>query len=144
MAKKSYAEKLKYPRWQKKRLQVLERDMWCCRLCNDAETTLNVHHLSYHGEPWDASDNELMTLCEHCHKEIEDLRNDDSFPNHTAMDFEVFKCDGWRNGHRIMFFKSNISGIVSMVIYDSKTNWVCGFNFGKSTLEDIQSLLSNG
>lgn len=30
-----YKEKLKDPRWQKKRLQIFERDDWCCQKCGD-------------------------------------------------------------------------------------------------------------
>jgi hypothetical protein len=28
--KQKYSDKLKDPRWQKKRLQIMERDNWCC------------------------------------------------------------------------------------------------------------------
>lgn len=50
-----YAEKLKDPRWQKKRLEILERDKWMCRGCCETQKTLHVHHIFYvHGlEPWD-------------------------------------------------------------------------------------------
>lgn len=66
---KTYAEKLKDPRWQKKRLQVLERDGWRCLRCDDDKSTLHVHHKTYKGqtEPWDYSLNNFLTLCENCH-----------------------------------------------------------------------------
>lgn len=67
----TYAEKLKSPKWQKRRLEILERDKFTCKKCGDTETTLHVHHLSYHGEPWEAPNSELDTLCEHCHEAIE-------------------------------------------------------------------------
>lgn len=63
----SYSEKLKDPRWQKKRLLIFERDKWTCRCCGDNKTTLNVHHLTYAGEPWECPDENLTTLCEDCH-----------------------------------------------------------------------------
>ena len=63
----TYAEKLKDPRWQKKRLEILNRDKWECQLCGDKETTLQVHHKSYSGEPWNSDNKNLTTLCEHCH-----------------------------------------------------------------------------
>jgi len=68
MAKK-YAEKIKDPRWQKRRLEILERDKWTCQECGDTTTTLHVHHLYYEKgkEPWEAEDNSLTTLCEACH-----------------------------------------------------------------------------
>lgn len=66
-----YSEKLKDPRWQKKRLQIMERDGWACRLCEDNQSTLAVHHRDYlpGRNPWDYPDNLLITLCEHCHEE---------------------------------------------------------------------------
>lgn len=69
MGKKSYSEKLKDPRWQKRRLAVLERDGWTCQNCGDTDSTLHVHHRWYEGEPWDAPDEALETLCADCHQE---------------------------------------------------------------------------
>jgi hypothetical protein len=71
---KSYSEKLKDPRWQKLRLEVFERDEFACTRCGDKENTLNVHHWSYakSGNPWDSDMGELDTVCEACHKKIED------------------------------------------------------------------------
>ncbi len=73
-----YAEKLKDPRWQKKRLQILERDGWCCQNCCDPENTLHVHHRWYEKgkDPWDYPDECLVTLCEECHEnETRDMPN---------------------------------------------------------------------
>ena len=65
----TYSQKLKDPRWQKKRLQILERDNWKCKGCLDSERTLHVHHLSYEKgkEPWEYDDLNFITLCEECH-----------------------------------------------------------------------------
>lgn len=65
----TYGEKLKDPRWQKRRLQILERDEWACQSCFDTEATLHVHHRYYEkgAEPWDSPDGALITLCEECH-----------------------------------------------------------------------------
>ena len=69
----TYAEKLLDPRWQQKRLRVLERDKFTCQLCNDAETTLHIHHFFYISgyEPWDYKDEDLITYCKHCHSLVE-------------------------------------------------------------------------
>jgi hypothetical protein len=64
-----YSEKLKDPRWQKKRLAIMERDAWMCQACGNEKATLNVHHKEYHGDPWDAPDDSLETLCESCHED---------------------------------------------------------------------------
>jgi|688.fasta_scaffold518082_2 hypothetical protein len=58
----------KSPKWQKKRLQVLDRDGWACCACDDTESTLHVHHKAYDGEPWEVPDDWLQTLCESCHE----------------------------------------------------------------------------
>ncbi len=63
----TYSDKLKNPKWQKKRLQILKRDNFTCCLCGDKETELHVHHNSYKGNPWDIKNEELKTLCKHCH-----------------------------------------------------------------------------
>lgn len=65
----TYSEKLKDPRWQKKRLEILNRDEFKCQHCLDEESTLNVHHISYsEGEPWEIENKLLLTLCKNCHE----------------------------------------------------------------------------
>ena len=63
-----YSEKLKDPRWQKKRLEIFERDEWTCKGCYDTKNTLTVHHLHYfpNKEPWDYPNKLLLTLCQEC------------------------------------------------------------------------------
>lgn len=69
----TYAEKLKDPRWQKKRLEVLERDDWKCINCHSKTKTLHVHHISYiwDKEPWEYHINNFKTFCIDCHEEEE-------------------------------------------------------------------------
>src|SRR5882672_3805775 len=63
----TYSDNLRDPRWQKLRLQVLERAGWRCQCCADSKSTLHVHHLVYSGEPWNSPINFLECLCEDCH-----------------------------------------------------------------------------
>lgn len=77
-AKKTYFEKLKDPRWQKKRLEALESAEWSCQSCYDNESTLHVHHKQYFKgrEPWEYDLDQLAVLCESCHEnqhEAEDI-----------------------------------------------------------------------
>jgi hypothetical protein len=67
---KTYVEKLKDPRWQKKRLEVFERDKWTCLDCQKPGKTLHVHHKYYvpKTDPWDYPLDALMTLCPECHE----------------------------------------------------------------------------
>ena len=66
----TYLAKLRDPRWQKKRLEVMCRDGFACVECGDATTTLNVHHRRYvrGREPWEYAGDLLVTLCERCHE----------------------------------------------------------------------------
>lgn len=72
----TYAEKLKHPKWQKRRLEILKRDGFECTNCGDEKTELHVHHSWYESgkAPWDYSDEALTTLCKHCHQYREALR----------------------------------------------------------------------
>lgn len=65
---KAYGEKLKDPRWQKRRLEILQRDEFTCQECGDSDSTLHVHHHAYLDEPWAVPDCWLITLCAECHE----------------------------------------------------------------------------
>jgi len=59
------------PRWQKMRLEIMQRDDFTCRDCRDKEKTLNVHHAYYvkGRRPWEYPAFSLETLCRDCHEE---------------------------------------------------------------------------
>lgn len=68
----NYKEKLLDPRWQRKRLEILQRDNFSCQSCADDASTLHVHHMVYtSGDPWDIDNDFLITLCESCHRNEE-------------------------------------------------------------------------
>jgi hypothetical protein len=69
--KTDYFKKLLDPRWQKRRLEVFERDEFRCRACGSEKKTLQVHHLYYKSgrEPWDYPLGAYKTFCLDCHKE---------------------------------------------------------------------------
>ena len=66
-----YSEKLKDPRWQKKRLDIMSRSNFSCEKCGETEKTLHVHHKIYlnEHEPWDYHDSLLSCLCADCHED---------------------------------------------------------------------------
>jgi len=73
----TYLEKLKHPNWQKKRLEILNRDQFVCQTCYGEEKTLHVHHKFYDKNienPWDYDEKYLVTLCCDCHLEIEESK----------------------------------------------------------------------
>ncbi len=68
---KTYSEKLRDPRWQKKRLEIMQRDGFRCVVCKNDKDTLNVHHSKGYRnglDPWEYPPVELVTLCEPCHE----------------------------------------------------------------------------
>lgn len=91
MAKTSYSDKLKDPRWQKRRLEILERDGWMCQSCQDNESMLVVHHRFYEkGEPWEAKDCVLITLCQQCHEQ-----EHEAYPIHSEALVQALKSKGF-------------------------------------------------
>ena len=136
---KSYSDKLRDPRWQKKRLKILERDKWTCQLCKDQETTLNVHHLEYGPEPWEIEDSKLTTLCWHCHTEIEHIKKG----TEHELDFKsvrIYKSNDWNMNDRIMF--TSLNGMVLMRIFDSSDHCLIGFEF-YNDLANMKTLITH-
>ena len=64
------ANKYDDPRWQRKRLEIMQRDGFACVSCGDSSSTLHVHHKRYQGELWESPSDDLQTLCETCHSAI--------------------------------------------------------------------------
>lgn len=96
----SYSDKLKDPRWQRKRLEVMERAEWACQLCGDGSRQLQVHHPRYvkGRDPWDYGN--LICLCSKCHATHhgKDLPYEDPFWRMVARDARV------GNTHAIALF----------------------------------------
>jgi HNH endonuclease len=76
----TYIELLRDPRWQRKRLEIFQRDGWTCQECGATDRTLNVHHRRYQRgkAPWEAEDQNLVTLCELCHERVTQLTREAS------------------------------------------------------------------
>ena len=94
----SYSEKLKDPRWQKKRLEILERDNWTCRFCGCKDKSLHVHHLFYlpKREPWEYPRGFLIALCEDCHTGLNEY--DENIVDIITERMDVFFSFFWESG----------------------------------------------
>ncbi len=68
-----YSRKLQNPKWQKKRLEILQRDQFKCIHCGCDNKELHVHHRWYQfgKDIWDYPDTCFETLCFECHEYIE-------------------------------------------------------------------------
>jgi hypothetical protein len=71
-AEGSSSEMLRDPRWQRARLETMQRARFACERCGDKETTLNVHHKNYKRDhaPWEYDLSNFVCLCRDCHEEI--------------------------------------------------------------------------
>lgn len=137
MKKTSYSEKLKHPLWQKKRLEILKRDKFKCKLCEDTETTLNVHHKEYipGNYPWEYNNSSLITLCEHCHEEVELLKKE-------GIDFDnikILKFNNWNDGSRIMLGVH--PGVCSLRILSKDNEFKVGYDLCGHQLLSIIKIL---
>lgn len=130
----TYKEKLKDPKWQKKRLEILQRDEFKCCYCNDTETELQIHHLKYTLEPWNAPNKDLITLCKHCHSLVS---------KYKSLDV-IFIEKNYYDGHDIisLVVKSRENNKEHIVVYDMYKDditfiveFIIGGKFHKSILK---------
>ena len=91
-----YSDSLKDPRWQKKRLEILNRDDWTCQICGSKDKMLHVHHISYvkGRKPWEYENDLLITLCEKCHADDKKNREEiyywlDDLRRHGITNYEL-------------------------------------------------------
>lgn len=70
MKENKYAKQWLDPRWQKRRLEIMQRDEFRCKECLAEDKTLNVHHIYYTSgaSVWEYPDHALVTLCNDCHE----------------------------------------------------------------------------
>lgn len=129
----TYSEKLRDPRWQRRRLEKLQAQDFACEGCTDTESTLHVHHRLYRkgADPWDYADNELAVLCEACHAE-----------DHEAKaEFEELMCcvphgmSSWKEIGAVVagYFGTSLpDGFVDEPrLRHFREKWVLGFDVGQ-------------
>lgn len=97
----TYSEKLKDPRWQKRRLKVMEYAHWRCQICGGKDNTLHCHHSYYTKgkEPWQYPDGSIICICEGCHEKIhpEKVKRAPAAPEEKAPTFAEI-CRARREG----------------------------------------------
>lgn len=65
----AYADQLRDPRWQKKRLEIFQRDNFTCVSCGNKTKNLQAHHAVYPRKAfmWELPLEFFQTLCFECH-----------------------------------------------------------------------------
>jgi len=73
----TYLEQIRDPRWQRKRLEILNAANFKCENCGSVNNELNVHHSAYlKGQPaWEHPVELLHCLCRPCHKERQQIED---------------------------------------------------------------------
>lgn len=113
-SKTTYAEQLLDPRWQKKRLEVLDYADFACEICGDDESTLHVHHKHYirGRKVWEYDNEQLVCLCRQCHTNQHD--NEEKFHDLIAR----IELDGPHSRDEVYFLISGFIGFKPEIEYD--------------------------
>ena len=100
MDNNNYSNKLTHPKWQKKRLEILQRDNFTCTLCSDTETELHIHHKEYiyGNDVWDYENSNFQTLCKYCHTltELSKKQNEKSLFGWNLLEIFQQRPDRYR------------------------------------------------
>jgi hypothetical protein len=140
MANIGYAEKLKNPLWQKKRLEILSRDNFTCQLCKDPKTTLHVHHKKYikGNQPWDYPDSNFQALCAHCHAMVSTINNSSEY--NFLFAHKGNYDDGVFMAVYLIYPSSNEMGVLFGNYKEGVFNHYVSIN--KDTVDKVQATLS--
>ena len=70
-----WKDQYKHPLWQKKRLQIMQRDGFHCMICGNSERQLHIHHNRYdHKLIWKCRSDSMITVCSECHEKFHNRR----------------------------------------------------------------------
>ena len=109
----------KDPRWQKKRLEIFNRDKFTCQFCQSKTNTLAIHHLEYHDnlKPWEYKDEELLSVCEDCHKKETEDRKITEKALLKMLKNKKFSCDDLFQTYLLFYhLNKNISNLDNIKI----------------------------
>lgn len=114
--KMSYKQQLAHPLWQKKRLEILERDNWACAWCGVTDKMLHIHHLCYSKGKmaWEAENDSLIAICKDCH-EVSHLKNLTEFENNLIQLIKINAMTGNP-------YSQNILNTANEVVLKHKSN----------------------
>lgn len=96
MASERYQKQLADPKWQRKRLEIFNRDNFHCTICDDDTVELHVHHKKYERDKkaHEYDDSNFVSLCAHCHKLL----------TYYQIDLDVSKMIAFRSSSEKMYF----------------------------------------
>lgn len=135
--KQDYSELLNHPKWQRKRLEIMQRDDFKCRLCGDDETTLHIHHKEYinGNKPWEYEESYLITLCEHCHRAVEFYKKN----GEDLTDEKSFKVRSSENKSELQIFITIKGGLLLFYVSPDEANHV--LRIGEKTTKLLRKFI---
>lgn len=111
----TYQEQISSPKWQRKRLEILNLSGFKCEKCNCEEKQLHVHHRFYlkGRKAWEYDNDVFQVLCHSCH-ENEHKKED----NNKKFDLEshIYSKLKKYNSEDKSIFSSLISSIINEII----------------------------
>ena len=133
----NYQDQLKSPKWQKKRLDILNLRGFKCEKCNCEENQLHVHHRFYlkNRKAWEYDNDIFQVLCHICHEN-----------EHKKEQYKKFDLNQYVNSQLKDLEKEDIDCSVEdciLVINEllNITNYYC--NFDKVYLQMLLFIIKN-
>ncbi len=73
-----FSDQYKHPKWQAKRLEIMRRDKFKCRLCDSEDKQLHVHHRYYKRavKLWEYKNTCYLTTCNRCHEYLHQVQDE--------------------------------------------------------------------
>ena len=109
--KKDYLEALASPQWQKKRLEIMQRDNFTCQFCGHKDRTLHIHHKVYEKgkKPWEYDNKDLITLCDRCHEDETEMNG------RVYEQYKLLRDTFKKKGLSMMLLETILSNIVDCI-----------------------------
>ena len=138
--KKSYLD----PRWQRKRLEIMKRDDFCCLACGESSKTLNVHHTYYVSgrDIWDYPNFCYKTYCSDCHKCHHEIMADSENKSLEEFEFIVDHLDSI-NLDIFCSVAANIMAIREKTQLDGNQVAILLFDYTNKILDENKNQPSN-
>lgn len=80
-----YREYIQSQSWRIRRRIFIRKAGYKCKICGAKNKTLHVHHLTYRNFG-DEQDDDIVVLCEDCHKEV-----------HEVVDYALLRYERWKD-----------------------------------------------
>ncbi len=107
-------------------------------MCGDKNNPLHIHHKRYINDnlPWEYQDDDLITLCEYCHKWIERSQKEI-----IGFDFSKLKALKLANGNYIIRCFKYDGNDVSIILFNAEDRLIKSFSIYELGVEKIKNFL---